>query len=102
MKEILKTLAAKELDEAIERIKTANKPLNVTDILNWVYGIAGLVAVGFVVYGAISYTTSQGEPGKIKQASQAITYALIGLVIVVMAAVLTNFVLSSLINGGAV
>ena len=69
-----------------------NTDIDITGILNWVYAFAGLVAVGFVVYGAVNYATTQGDPSKIKQASQTIAFAVVGLIIVLLAAAITNFV----------
>ncbi|MDO4979111.1 MAG: pilin [Candidatus Saccharibacteria bacterium] len=66
----------------------------VSGVLNWVYALAGLVAAGFIVYGGISYGVAQGEPGKIKQATHTIAYAVIGLVVVLIAAGITNFVVA--------
>lgn len=75
---------------------TQNMPKNtsveIVGILNWVYAFAGLVAAGFIVYGAINYVMTQGDPGKIKQASQTIAFAVVGLIIVLLAAAITNFV----------
>lgn len=68
----------------------------ITTVLNFAYTIAGLVAVAVLVYAGVSYATSGGEPGKTKKASQAMVYALIGLVIVLLAAVITNFVAGKL------
>ena len=59
-------------------------------------GIAGVVAIIFVVYGGILYITSTGDPGKIKKAKDAILYALIGLAIVALAQVITAFVSSKI------
>ena len=61
-------------------------------IIQWVVGIAGVVSAIFVVYGGISYTTSTGDPGKLKKAKDIITYALIGLAIVALAEIITAFV----------
>lgn len=69
-----------------------NKGFNITGILNFVYAFAGLVAVGFIVYGAVNYAMTQGDPGKIKQAGQTIAFAIIGLIVVLIAAAVTNFV----------
>ncbi len=69
-----------------------NSDADITMILNWVYGFAGVVAVGFIVYGAVNYVMTQGDPGKIKQAGQTIAFALIGLAVVLLAAAITNFV----------
>lgn len=60
--------------------------------IRWVVGIAGVVSAIFVVYGGISYTTSAGDPGKLKKAKDMITYALIGLAIVALAEIITAFV----------
>ena len=72
-----------------------NTDVDVRAILNWVYAFAGLVAVGFIVYGAVNYAMTQGDPGKIKQAGQTIAFAVIGLVVVLVAAGITNFVVGA-------
>lgn len=64
----------------------------VTSSIQWVIGIAGAVAVIFLVAGGISYITSGGESSKIQKAKQTILYALIGLGIVALAQVITAFV----------
>lgn len=79
------------LDDAVTNIPK-NNDLSVTGVLNWVYAFAGLVAVGFIVYGAVNYAMTQGDPGKVKQAGQTIAYAVIGLGIVLLAAAITNFI----------
>lgn len=69
-----------------------NTDLTVTTVLNWVYGFSGVVAAGFIVYGAVLYVMAQGDPGKIKQASQTIVYSIIGLVVILLAAGITNYI----------
>ncbi len=64
----------------------------VTSAISWAIGIAGAVALIFVVYGGITYATSAGEPTKLAKAKQAIIYALIGLTIVAIAEIITAFV----------
>lgn len=70
--------------------------LLVTGIIQWIMGVAGVVCAVFVVYGGISYTTSAGDPGKLAKAKNAITYAIIGLIIVALAETITAFVANSL------
>ena len=67
--------------------------------LNAAYAMAGIVAVGFIVYAGVNYAISTGDPGKVAKAHKTIMYALIGLAIVILAAVITNFVLGAV--GGA-
>ena len=69
-----------------------NQNVDILVILNWVYAGAGLVAAGFIVYGAVNYLMAQGEPAKIKQASQTIAFAVIGLIVVLIATAVTNFI----------
>ncbi len=76
----------------------ANQGDMITSLVNWVIGIAGVVAVIFVVYGGISYTTSAGDPSKLKQAKNMIIYALIGLAIVALAEIITAFVTNTIKN----
>lgn len=62
--------------------------------IQWIIGIAGAVALIFVVYGAISYITSAGDPQKISKAKNLIMYSLIGLAIVALAEIISAFVSS--------
>lgn len=64
----------------------------VTNLINWVIGFIGVVAVVFLVYGGIGYITSSGDPGKVKKARDTILYAVIGLIIVALATIITGFV----------
>lgn len=69
-----------------------------TNVLFWVYGLAGLIAVAVIVYGGIKYTMSQGDPGKMKQASQILAFAIVGLIVVLLAGAITAF-LTGMIGG---
>lgn len=69
------------------------------NVLAWVLSIAGLAAVGVIIYGGIKYLTAQGDPGKIKQASQIIAYAVIGLIVVMLAGAIVAFATGAI--GGA-
>ena len=72
----------------------------VTHSIQWIIGIAGIVAVTFVIIGAIGYITSSGDSNKLQKAKNTILYALIGLAIVGFAEVITAFV-SKTINDAA-
>lgn len=65
------------------------------EVFNWVYTVAGLVAVVFIVKGGIEYVISRGDPSKIQKATRAVIYAIVGLVIVLLAAAITTFIISS-------
>lgn len=58
--------------------------------------VAGLVAVGFVIYGGFRYIMSQGDPEQNTAARSTIINALIGVVITTIAIVAVSFVATSL------
>lgn len=60
-------------------------------ILGVVYWIAGVVAVIVIILAGMTYITSSGDAGKVAKAKNAIIYGAIGLLIVIMASVITNF-----------
>ena len=67
----------------------------VNKIINVILGVLGIVAVVIIVLGGVQYTTSAGDPGKVKKAKDTILYGIIGLVVALLAFAVVNFVLSS-------
>ncbi len=64
----------------------------VASVLEMLLRIATLVAIGFVVYGGVTYTLSQGSPDKTKEALKTIINALVGLAISIVSAALVGFI----------
>ncbi len=71
-------------------------PNLITNILNAVIGIVGFVAVVFVIIGGINYMTSAGNSEKTKKARDTILYALIGIVVCVLAYVIVNWAIKAI------
>lgn len=61
-------------------------------IINWVLIAVGIICVVFIIIGGIRYATSGGDPEKVKSAKNTILYALIGLVIAILANVIVQIV----------
>ena len=78
--------------ELYERIK---------NILDTVYLWIGIIAVIVIVIGGIRYMTSTGDSQKIQGAKNTIMYAIIGLIVTLMAFAITNFVIGALNGQGA-
>jgi type IV secretion system pilin len=55
--------------------------------------LAGYAAVGLVIWGGIKYIMSNGDSGKISSAKSTIQNALIGLLIVLIAVTIVDFVI---------
>jgi hypothetical protein len=66
-------------------------PLVLLAIVDDLLRIAGLVAVGFLIYAAIQYITSQGNADQASKAQNTIITALVGLVIAMVAVVFVSF-----------
>jgi hypothetical protein len=64
--------------------------LNISDIL---FRLAGMIAVGFVMYAGFTYLISQGQSDKIGNAKKMLQNALIGLVIAILATAIINTVM---------
>lgn len=61
-------------------------------ILDDLLRVAALIAVGYIIYGGIMYTTSQGAPDMIKKAQQTVINALIGLGVALVATSVVAFI----------
>lgn len=65
-------------------------------ILNGMFIVAGALSVLFVVIGGLRYVLSNGEPKDIEAAKNTIMYAVLGLIISLLAFGIVNWVLGSL------
>jgi len=61
--------------------------------LNIVYFVLGGVAVVIIILAGYQYLTANGDPTKASKAMQTILYAAIGLIVVIFAFAITNFVM---------
>lgn len=92
MKELLTNLAV-SIDASDSKIPDLKAEAVVTGLLNTVYWATGIMAVVMLIIGGIFYITSDGNAQKITRAKDIIMYAIIGLVVVLAAFVITNFVI---------
>lgn len=70
----------------------------VRTIIQVVIYVVGLLAVVMIIIGGIMYSTSAGDPGKVKKAKDTIMYGIIGLVIAVLAFAIVNFILGAVLG----
>lgn len=71
---------------------------NLNEILKWVYTIVLVLSVVMGLYAAFLYVTAGGEQAKVKKASGVLMYAVIGIVIAILAFSITKIV-GGLIQG---
>lgn len=79
----------------------SSTPANGTDlnsivkaVINIMSAIVGIVAVIMLIVGGFKYVTSNGDSSAISSAKSTITYALVGVVIAVLAQAIVQFVLA--------
>ena len=68
----------------------------VQDILKIAFAILAALAVLFIVIGALRMVTSQGNPQEASKARSTIIFALVGLLVALLAEAIVAFVLGSL------
>lgn len=66
----------------------------ISSILRIVIGITAAVSVLFIAIGGVRYIISQGEPQAVTRAKSTIVYALIGLVVAIIAQAIVTFVIN--------
>lgn len=67
----------------------------ITGVVNVLLFLLGVVAVIAIIVGGIMYAVSSGDAGRAKAAKDTIMYAVIGLIVAILAYAIVNFVISS-------
>lgn len=70
--------------------------LIIAAIIEILLRVAAIAAVAMVIYGGVSFITSQGNPEDTTKARNTIINALIGLLLAVMAAAFISFIAGSI------
>lgn len=69
------------------------------NIIIWVMGMVGILAVAMIVWGGIQITTSGGDKDKHGKGIRTLTYALVGLVIVLLSYSIVAIVGNAITSG---
>jgi hypothetical protein len=72
-------------------IESADKIL--IGVLSAIYFVVGAFAVVVIILAGYTFLMSAGDPAKVTKARNAILYAVIGLIVVIFAFVITQFVI---------
>lgn len=66
------------------------------NIINYILGIVGIVALAYFIYGGFRYITSGGNEDTIAEAKRILTGAIVGIIIIGVAAAVVNFVINAI------
>lgn len=70
----------------------------VLKLLNFFLMFLGLLATGFLIYGGFMYVTSAGDDANVGKAKKILTYAGLGILVILIASALVNTLLGSVVN----
>jgi len=70
-------------------------------IINVLLGFLGIILLAYILFAGFLWMTAGGDKEKVTKAKEMIKNAIIGLIIVIAAFAISNFVLSSIINSVA-
>ncbi len=80
--------------QTLPQVNTDNSEFKI--ILNIFFGLIGSIALLVIVIAGFRYIVSRGEPQEIARAKNTIIYAIVGLVIAILAFSIVNFVVGNL------
>lgn len=97
----LASSGAQSMKEGVNAANTGNTATSdvntlIKNVVNILLFVLGAIAVIMIVVGGIKYTTSNGNPEQIKSAKNTIMYAVVGVVVALLAYAIVNFVVDSL------
>lgn len=67
-------------------------PIVFHNIINWALILSGVTALFFIIISGTTYIRSGGDQEKIKGAREVLTYAIIGLVIILLSFAIINLI----------
>ncbi len=77
-------------------LSSGNLTSTIASIIKTIIGFLGIVAVVIILWGGFEWMTGGGNPEKVKQAKTRIIQGIIGLVIVIAAFAIAQFVINSI------
>lgn len=97
------TASALTVQEGAEAARADGMPYDLigpdgvfTQVTNTVLYIVGIVSVIMLIYGGLRYVISGGDSKKVTDAKNTILYAIIGLIISILAFAIVNFVINAI------
>ncbi len=60
-------------------------PVVFNNLVFWLIGLAGVTAVFFIIFAGIKFLTSGGDPKQVEGARKTLTYAILGLILILLA-----------------
>ena len=67
----------------------------VTTIVNVITYVAGVIVIFMIIFAGFRYITSTGDANKVNSAKNTLIYAIVGIIIIVMAQVIVHYIINA-------
>jgi len=71
-------------------------PTVIMNIINYILGLVGIIALAYFIYGGFRYITAGGNEDTIAEAKRILSSSIIGIIIIGVAAAVVNFVIGAI------
>ncbi len=78
---------------------SANLPARVGRVISIIFAVSGTIFLSIVIYSGVRWMTAAGDSDEVKKSRKRVVRASIGLLIMLMSWILTNFVLRGVLIG---
>lgn len=72
----------------------------IQNVVQYVLGLAGILALAGIVYGGFLYITAAGNQERVESGKNAVFYSIVGLIVIGLAFAIVTFVFNALGGGG--
>ena len=85
-----------KLTDCMTQLDLGSTVVLVNVIIRVAFGLAGIIAIIYLIYAGYLYMTSLGNPDSVAAAKQKLMLTILGLVIIICAYLIVNFILIEL------
>lgn len=67
-------------------------PIVIKNVIQWALIFAGIIALFLIIYAGFQFVTSKGDPQQVDSAKKTLTYAIIGLLLILFSFAILNLI----------
>lgn len=67
-------------------------PVVIKNVIQWALIFAGVVALFLIIYAGFKFVTSKGDPQEVDNAKKTLTYAIVGLLLILLSFAILNLI----------
>lgn len=67
-------------------------PIVIKNVIQWALIFAGVIALFLIIYSGFKFVTSKGDPQEVDGAKKTLTYAIVGLILILLSFAILNLI----------